>query len=385
MHVECFDSFSAICNASTIQTVVILAAPTTLLPQDLAPTLWIDSTDMVTNMLNKFVFRTLPVRTFCHNVSPNVEHLTNRSVLKLCGVDLFKFLQGLVTNDIFSLRNRQTSLYTFLLNNKGRILYDALFYKVSNSEVLLECDSPVKDDIVRHIKQYCIRKKIEIIPQDTSVWVVFDNSLDDFSDSNSVFRNSCNSLSSVIPKLESENVENNVNFYRDPRLIELGFRILSPTTVDVGKFLVDRDVNVGSTKSYNTHRYKLGVAEGVHELPVGSCIPHETNGDYLNGISFDKGCYLGQELTARVHYTGVVRKRLMPIILSSVPDSDIEKDTPVTSNGKNIGKVNVLYQKHGLALMRVAETLENPTDLRVSEISARSYKPYWWSPSEQEK
>lgn len=340
---------------------------------------------MVTNMLNKFVFRTVPVRAFCHSVSLSAEHLTNRSVLKLCGVQIYEFLQGLVTNDIFSLRTRQTSLYTFLLNNKGRILYDALIYKVSDSELLLECDSLLKTDIIKHIKQYCVRKKIEIVPQDTSVWVVFNNNLNDFSDPNSAFRNSCESLSSVIPKLESESIENNMNFYRDPRLIELGFRIMSPTTVDVGKFLINRDVNVSSTKSYSSHRYKLGVAEGVHELPVGSCIPHETNGDYLNGISFDKGCYLGQELTARVHYTGVVRKRLMPIILSSVPDSDIEKDTPVTSNGKNIGKINVLHQKHGLALMRVAETLENPNDLRVSEIPVRSYKPYWWNWSEQEK
>ncbi|KAK7575917.1 hypothetical protein V9T40_012203 [Parthenolecanium corni] len=336
-------------------------------------------------MLNKFVFRPLPIRRFCHKVSLNVEHLTNRSILKLCGVEVLNFLQGLVTNDIFLLRDRQKSLYTFLLNNKGRILYDALIYKVSNSEILLECDSLVKDDIVRHIRQYCIRKKIEIIPLDTGVWVAFNhNNEDDFSNSNSAFRSSCESLFSVIPEHESERVENNLNFYRDPRLIELGFRIMSPASGDVGKFLIDRDVNVSSAKKYNTHRYKLGVAEGVEELPVGSCIPHETNGDYLNGISFNKGCYLGQELTARVQYTGVVRKRLMPIILSSVPDSGVEKDTPVTSNGKNIGKINVLCEKYGLALMRVVETLENPTDLRVSEIPARSYKPYWWNSSKQE-
>lgn len=340
---------------------------------------------MVTNILNKFVYRTLPIRTLCHNVSLNVERLTNRSVLKLCGVELYNFLQGLVTNDIFSLRNSQNSLYTFLLNNKGRILYDALIYKVSNTELLLECDSPVKDDIVKHIKQYCIRKKIEITPQDSSVWVIYNNHPVDFSDSNSAFRDSCQSLCSVIPDLQSEKIDS-PNFYRDPRLIELGFRTISSSSVDVSQFLIDRGVNVSSSGSYRTYRYKLGVAEGVLELPVGSCILHEINGDFLNGISFDKGCYLGQELTARVQYTGVVRKRLMPIILSSVPDFDIKRDTPVTSKeGKNIGKINVLHGNSGIALMRVAEALENGSELRIADIPTRTYKPYWWNWPQEEQ
>ena len=83
---------------------------------------------------------------------------------------------------------------------------------------------------------------------------------------------------------------------------------------------------------YHKHRYKEGVAEGVEEVAKGNCFPLEYNLDYMNGgeyytthafvymhthtVSFDKGCYLGQELTARTHYSGVVRKRILPFELS---------------------------------------------------------------------
>ncbi len=71
-----------------------------------------------------------------------------------------------------------------------------------------------------------------------------------------------------------------------------------------------------SPDGYHRHRLALGVAEGTDEVPLGACFPLEYNLDYLNGVSFSKGCYLGQELTARSFHTGVIRKRVMPISLT---------------------------------------------------------------------
>lgn len=99
-------------------------------------------------------------------------------------------------------------------------------------------------------------------------------------------------------------------FVGDPRLNELGWRIFVPR--EKSNSFSPKDIAISTESSYTKLRYALGVAEGVKELPSAACFPLESNGDYLHGISFHKGCYLGQELTARTHHTGVVRKRIMP-------------------------------------------------------------------------
>ncbi len=103
-----------------------------------------------------------------------------------------------------------------------------------------------------------------------------------------------------------------IHHFGDPRLPELGWRIFGPSdwtptiSNNTGKIVQEDE------ERYKDLRYTLGVGEGVVEIPFGKSFPLEVNGDFLHGISFHKGCYLGQELTARTHHTGVVRKRLMP-------------------------------------------------------------------------
>ena len=75
------------------------------------------------------------------------------------------------------------------------------------------------------------------------------------------------------------------------------------------------DLQSATPEDYLSHRLQVGVAEGPGEVPKEACTPLEYNLDYLNGVSFTKGCYLGQELTARTHHTGVIRKRVVPITL----------------------------------------------------------------------
>lgn len=98
--------------------------------------------------------------------------------------------------------------------------------------------------------------------------------------------------------------------FGDPRLNELGWRIFVPK--NNSSLFPPKDIAISTESSYTKLRYALGVAEGARELPSAACFPLESNGDYLHGVSFHKGCYLGQELTARTHHTGVVRKRIMP-------------------------------------------------------------------------
>lgn len=94
----------------------------------------------------------------------------------------------------------------------------------------------------------------------------------------------------------------------DPRLPDLGQRVILPADHQPDGTPVPDEV-------YTERRFRLGVAEGSSEIPSGAALPLEYNLDALNGVSFSKGCYVGQELTARTHFQGVIRKRLMPLRL----------------------------------------------------------------------
>ena len=106
--------------------------------------------------------------------------------------------------------------------------------------------------------------------------------------------------------------------------------------------------------------------------------------DYLHGVSFHKGCYIGQELTARTHHTGVVRKRIVPLTLSEdVPDSlDLEQVNVLTETGKKVGKIKRLEGRVGLGLLRLKESLEAES-LSLEGVGVSVVRPDWW-PAEKE-
>ena len=131
-------------------------------------------------------------------------------------------------------------------------------------------------------------------------------------------------------------------------------------------------------------RYTLGVAEGAAEIPPAKCFPLEYNADYLHGVSFHKGCYIGQELTARVHHTGVVRKRIMPVRISGGGAKE-DANFVDAAKGKRVGKLRgQLDCGRALGLMRVEECLAAAAGgVRVEaegegDIGCAVAKPHWW-------
>ncbi|XP_004647589.1 putative transferase CAF17, mitochondrial [Octodon degus] len=165
---------------------------------------------------------------------------------------------------------------------------------------------------------------------------------------------------------------------RDPRTVSMGWRLL---TQDTGPALVP-GARLGDPWDYHAHRYQQGVPEGVRDLPPGVALPLESNLVFMNGVSFTKGCYIGQELTARTHHTGVIRKRLFPVHLASpLPAGGIEPGTPVlTESGQTAGKFRAGQGTLGLALLHT-ERIKGPLHIKTSEsdlVTITVSVPDWW-------
>lgn len=286
--------------------------------------------------------------------SYSVYSLKSRGILQLCGPDTVPFLQGLVTNQIMELEERKVQ-YNMLLNVQGRVMYDLLLYHVSTSEgasILMECERGIADKLIADIKRFKIRKKVDIEDKSEKL-----NVLAAFTDGDS------------IPDISGVVIKN-----KDPRVPAFGERIIVDSKT-AGNFSV-----ITEEAGYHERRYDWGIPEGTLDLPPGNCFPLESNLVYMNGVCFTKGCYLGQELTARTHHTGVTRKRLMPLKFDSDP-AEIEPGENIKNNeGKNVGKFRNRVGLNGLGLLRTADItgVLNVTNKLGQAITVSAHVPSWW-------
>jgi folate-binding protein YgfZ len=192
--------------------------------------------------------------------------LVNQGFLRLTGSDSLTLLQNLTTNQMLNAGN----LYTALLNPQGRVLFDAFVHNMQDS-YLINVHQDSMDGLESHLARYRLRLKVSMQRVDFNIWQAWNKSC--------------------------------TMGYTDPRHADLGNRIPLPAgqTPQLNTF------EHVSYDRYLENRFKLGIAEGPSEIVTSQALPLEHNFDYLNGIDFAKGCYLGQELTIRTHHTGVVR------------------------------------------------------------------------------
>lgn len=325
---------------------------------------------MLLNRLNRVLYNRSNYCIFsCRKASTENKtilcRLEGRSLLKVKGEEASTFLQGLITNDMRHLETEAKCIFAVFLNTKGRVLYDTIIYKAEEPHsFVIECDQNVIDSLQKHLKLYRVRKKIDIvqISDELNVWALF--------------RSNENTSKEKKPNVQCKELKQ----FTDPRIASLGTRILTNENLlstEVLKYFDEPIVNQ-SEGSYRYHRYKLGVAEGTKDLPPGGCFPLEINCDYLHGVSFHKGCYIGQELTARVHHTGVVRKRIMPLKFETRPNQDIESNTPLLTDAKkSVGHLKCIRDDYALGLVRVLEIPAIP-EVTVEGLKVNIIKPHWW-------
>lgn len=291
-------------------------------------------------------------------------------MLRVQGSDATTFLQGLITNDMNHFQHGASSIYAMLLNTAGRVLFDTMIYRMSpeqSDHFLVECDAGLVDALRKHLTMFRIRKKVEIAPAECSVWAVFSQE------------------NGSLPEQASRE---GVSIYKDTRLAELGYRIITDKTVslDTVKAAFPHGTAYAEGGSYLEHRFSLGIGEGVNNFPQGKCFPLESNCDYMHGVSFHKGCYIGQELTARTHHTGVVRKRLMPLTFENpVPNNELPDDAEIKSvDGQVVGKLRGVSNLAGIGLLRIEKVLPTQTLVLADNYYCSTQRPFWW-PKEQPK
>ncbi|KAH8374831.1 hypothetical protein KR200_006992 [Drosophila serrata] len=294
-----------------------------------------------------------------------LESLTNRELIRVHGSEVVPFLQGLVTNDVSRIEsaNGPASIYAHFLNKGGRVLFDTIIYRTNRPDTLLvECDREASSDLRRHLRLYRVRRRIDIdsVDDEYTTWVILNPK-------------------TAPPTAASLNKD--IFVAPDPRLRALGTRILVPadmSTTQLGKCLSTFGTagNPTAESNYQLLRYKLGVGEGSQELPPGKCFPLEANADYLNGVSFQKGCYIGQELTARIHHSGVVRKRYMPVRLTSQLDAGSPHEVTSVAGAK-VGQIFGSVRNHGVGLLRFEKALNGP-QLIVDGEHCFADRPEWW-------
>lgn len=239
-------------------------------------------------------------------------HLESRSIIRLSGRDRLAFLQGLVSQDV-RLAEAEKPFFTALLTPQGKYLFD-FFVIPSGDTLLLDCESDQATELIKRLSFFRMRADIHI--------------------------ENLRGLYSIYAAWGG--VFNQPSAFVDPRHESLGVRLVS-SAMEAHNFSATHDES-----DYRRHRIKNGVAEGAHEIEPGQATLLEINFDHLNAISWSKGCYIGQELTARTHYRGLIKRRLLPFHFEGIAP---EKHSVIHDEaGLALGDVKALEDDYGIGL-----------------------------------
>jgi len=293
---------------------------------------------------------------------PQFIQLKNRGLLFITGPDKVKYLQGLVSNDVEKV-TRDKSVYAALLNPQGKFLYDFFIFEYGNS-LILDCERDQLEGLQKRLFLYKLRADVTLADQ-SEKWQV--SAL--IGDTDTLKQKFPRDLGSVIAYGDGL-------ICADPRLAEIGWRCIMPIS-DSKKILVKLGFSQAKPCVYDNLRLKLGLPDGNRDLIFEKSILLESGFSELNGVDWNKGCFIGQELTARTKYRGLIKKRLIPVSFNGPPP---EAGTPIYSKDKNAGEVRSSLANDfggiGLALIRL-EALSNSADLLSEGVTVTPSRPHW--------
>jgi folate-binding protein YgfZ len=274
-------------------------------------------------------------------------------VVRVTGADAEKLLQGVITNDMDLLAS-QPAIHAALLTPQGKILFEFFVVRIADG-FLLETARDRAADLAKRLNLYKLRAKATISDAsgDYRVFALWGEAAH-----------------------SSGETSGTVSF-PDPRLAALGLRVLAEA-----KFAADIAAATNGEEAfadaYHAHRIALGVPEGGKDYALGDTFPHEADLDQLHGVSFTKGCYVGQEVVSRMQNRATVRKRVVPVEGAAplVPGAEIKAGEAV------IGTAGSVAGRCALALLRLdraAEAQAKGQPLAAGGVAITLRKSEWAS------
>lgn len=260
--------------------------------------------------------------------------LDHRAVVSVSGEDRVSFLQGLVSQDV-ALAAPGRALWSALLTPQGKWLAEFFIFS-DGARLLLDVEAAQRDDLIKRLSRFRLRAKVMLAPAEAVVQVAWDGPMPDLA-------------SGLIAS--------------DPRLPAAGVRMLTTAPL----------ATTATPEDWDAHRLSLGLPEGSRDLETEKTVLLEAGFDELGGISWTKGCYMGQELTARTRYRGLLKRRLVPVLIEGEAPAP---GTPVlTSEGRDVGTMRSARGAQGLAVLRL-EVLGGPP-LSAGGATLRVVLPGW--------
>jgi folate-binding protein YgfZ len=262
---------------------------------------------------------------------PRVAQLTSRTVIGVTGPEWRGFLQGLVTQDVETLRPGEMR-FGALLTPQGRLLFDLFLDGADGGEgCLIDVAAAHRDALVKRLTLYRLRAKVTIAPLEARVWALWN----------------CESPGP--------------GWAADPRLPGLGFRGYGAAP--------PLDAEAADEPAYDRHRFDLGVP-GPADWGHDRSYPIEANFDLLGGIDFKKGCFVGQETTSRMKRRGTVKSRMAPIAFEGPAPA---AGSPLLAGGLRAGEVLSGADGGAMALLRLDRLGEGPLTLE----DGRAWRVPW--------
>lgn len=288
--------------------------------------------------------------------------LRDRKVVALSGTDRVKFLQALVTNDIRRLAPNRPR-YAGMLTGQGKLLYD-FFIMAEQDRILIDIAAAHVEEFFKRLTTFKLRAEVEFVEATPPLAVT------------AVWGAEAAAQLGLDPEQGNGKAASAAGHHAfvDPRIAALGARLICPADYPIEAELGRQGFAIVTAPDYNAHRLALGVAESA-EIAGESCYPLEANFEMLNGVDFRKGCYLGQELTARMKLKGELRKRVLPVAgTAALPSAG----TPVTAGGAELGRLIAASGAQGLALVRLDRLAEAEEGAIVAQgVPLRVHWPSW--------
>jgi folate-binding protein YgfZ len=290
--------------------------------------------------------------------------LNQRGLITVGGADRQEFLQGLVSNDV-TRAGADRAIWSAFLTPQGKYLHDFFMIEIGET-YYLDCEGGDRlMDLGKRLSKYKLRSRIDLgVATELAVIALWgDVTADELGlpDEAGVGRN-----------WEGGAV------YLDPRLPTAGARAILPAN-RVAEIVEPLGFAVAAAQDYDRVRLALGLPDGTKDMVVEKTILLEANFDALNGLDWDKGCYMGQELTARTKYRGLIKKRLMPV---EVEGQAPAPGTPLMLDGKEAGEMRSSCDGLGIALIRLDRIADGATlKLEADGATVSTRQPTWLEPA----